>query len=212
MRIVSKFFFGYTFIYLFLISACGATPGEQIVRAPSFTDSLYPEMVSQRARAQKGDPQEQFILAGMFERGMGAPQNYSEAAKWYRLAAEQGHAPAQFFLAAMYGSSRGVEQNFDLAVAWFQKSADQGYKDAFYPMAFANENGIGTEKNQAEALRWYKKSAEAGVWHAMDRIAKAYLNGQLGLAVDLDKAKEWQEKANVARGDKQLVTVPITQR
>ena len=35
------------------------------------------------------------------------PQDYAEAAKWYRKAAEQGYAEAQYFLAFMYSLGRG---------------------------------------------------------------------------------------------------------
>ena len=35
-------------------------------------------------------------------RGDGAPQDYKEAVKWYRLAAEQGDANAQYNLGVMY--------------------------------------------------------------------------------------------------------------
>ena len=38
----------------------------------------------------------------MYTFGQGVPQNYTEAAKWYRLAAEQGNAQAQYNLGFLY--------------------------------------------------------------------------------------------------------------
>ena len=46
----------------------------------------------------------------MYFNGGGVPQDYSEAAAWYRQAAEQGHANAQFNLGWMYANGRGVPQ------------------------------------------------------------------------------------------------------
>ena len=41
-------------------------------------------------------------------KGLGVPQDYAEAVRWYRLAAEQGNANAQYSLGgAMYGTGRG---------------------------------------------------------------------------------------------------------
>lgn len=34
----------------------------------------------------------------MYDDGLGVPQDFPEAAKWYRLAGEQGEAEAQFNL------------------------------------------------------------------------------------------------------------------
>ena len=40
--------------------------------------------------------------------GKGVPQDYAEAAKWYRLAADQGFAKAQNSLGAQYATGEGV--------------------------------------------------------------------------------------------------------
>ena len=45
--------------------------------------------------AERGDAEAQNILGMMYVEGRGVPQDYAEAAKWYRKAAQQGHAEAQ---------------------------------------------------------------------------------------------------------------------
>ena len=45
--------------------------------------------------AEQGDAAAQCLLGVVYAQGLGVPQDYKEAAKWYRLAAEQGHAAAQ---------------------------------------------------------------------------------------------------------------------
>jgi TPR repeat protein len=54
------------------------------------------------------------------------PQDYAEAAKWYRKAAEQGHPLGQLNLGFMYGTGRGVPQNDVEAYVWYSVSAAQG--------------------------------------------------------------------------------------
>jgi uncharacterized protein len=54
------------------------------------------------------------------------PQDFAEAAKWYRLAADQGYALAQSNLGLMYAKGQGVPQDLVLAYMWFSLSATQG--------------------------------------------------------------------------------------
>ena len=44
------------------------------------------------SRAEQGNAAAQYNLGVMYDNGEGVPQDYAEAAKWYRLAAEQGEA------------------------------------------------------------------------------------------------------------------------
>jgi TPR repeat protein len=48
--------------------------------------------------AERGNAAAQSYLGYMFETGRGVPQNYTEAAMWYRRAAEQGDGLAQYSL------------------------------------------------------------------------------------------------------------------
>jgi len=51
------------------------------------------------------------------------PQDYAEAAKWYRKAAEQGDANAQSNLGIMYAKGQGLPQNYVLAHMWYNITA-----------------------------------------------------------------------------------------
>ena len=62
----------------------------------------------------------------MYANGKGVPQDYAEAAKWYRKAAEQGYADAQNNLGMMYVNGQGVPQDYAEAAKWTRKAADQG--------------------------------------------------------------------------------------
>ena len=83
------------------------------------------------------------------------PEDYTEAAKWFRLAAEQGNADAQFFLGSVYDFGQGVPQNYVLAYAWYNLAAAQGEEHASTNKEILrsehdprpNRAGSGTERN-----------------------------------------------------------------
>ncbi len=49
-------------------------------------------------------------------------QNYTEAARWFRMAAEQGHTGAQTLLGTMYYEGKGVLKDRNEANKWYRKS------------------------------------------------------------------------------------------
>ena len=58
-----------------------------------------------------------------YKNGQGVPQDFAEAAKWYRLSADQGYALAQSNLGLMYAKGQGVPQDLVLAYMSFSLSA-----------------------------------------------------------------------------------------
>jgi TPR repeat protein len=66
----------------------------------------------------------------MYSEGLGVPQDYGEALRWFRLAADQGDAAAQINIGYRYQYGEGVPQDHAEALRWFRKAADQGYAAA----------------------------------------------------------------------------------
>ena len=58
----------------------------------------------------------------------GVPEDFVEAAAWFRQAAEQGDADAQYSLGVMYVNGEGVPQDFGEAYKWFNLATT--YADA----------------------------------------------------------------------------------
>jgi hypothetical protein len=75
--------------------------------------------------AQAGDPRAQAILGYMLANGRGVPQNYIEAASWYRRAGEQGDPNAQYRLGLMYDKGQGVPQDYVEAYKWLDLATGQ---------------------------------------------------------------------------------------
>ena len=72
--------------------------------------------------AERGDAAAQSYLGFMFETGRGVPQNYTEAAMWYRRAAEQGDSLAQYSLGLLYDKGFGVPRDVIEAGKWLNLS------------------------------------------------------------------------------------------
>jgi len=64
-------------------------------------------------------------LGFAYDDGIGVPQDYKEAVKWYRLAAYQGDAAAQYNLGYMYYEGLGVPQDYKEAIKWWGLAAEQ---------------------------------------------------------------------------------------
>jgi hypothetical protein len=72
--------------------------------------------------AERGEPSAQAYLGFMYETGRGVPQNYTDAAMWYRRAAEQGDSLAQYSLALLYDRGQGVPRDMVEAGKWLNLS------------------------------------------------------------------------------------------
>ena len=110
-------------------------------------------------------------LGTFCEKGLGGPQNYSEALRWYEAAAEGGYAPyAEFALGAMYEFGRGVPVNRDRALDLYRKAAFRRYPPAQYRLGVAYLRGEGVRRDLAEALKWLAFSVD---WDFAKDVAPA---------------------------------------
>src|SRR5208337_3329426 len=104
--------------------------------------------------ANNGDAAAQTYLGTLYDFGHGVPQNYEQAALWYRKAADQGDAKAQTYLGILYDFGHGVPQNYEQAALWYRKAADQGYAAAQTNLGILYDFGHGVPQNHAEAYFW----------------------------------------------------------
>jgi len=90
---------------VFLSSGCGTFDLESARQAyesgdyKTVTELLIP-------LAEAGDAEAQTDLGFMYANGLGVPQDYTEALKWYRKAVAQGYALGQNNLGVMYAEGR----------------------------------------------------------------------------------------------------------
>ncbi len=72
--------------------------------------------------AAAGNASAQYNVGVMFERGMGVPPDFSEAAHWYELAAQSGHRAAIVNLAHLYERGLGVAADPRRALQLYQSA------------------------------------------------------------------------------------------
>src|SRR5437867_4822517 len=70
-----------------------------------------------RKLAEAGDPEAQFRLAGLYEKGRGVVQSFVDATRWFRAAAEQGDLRAQSKLGEIYYQGRTAPRVVTAAAA-----------------------------------------------------------------------------------------------
>jgi hypothetical protein len=102
--------------------------GEKL-RAADQRDELAPLHVRSHAQETASTRSNEYLDRGwtrlgfIYEYGEGVPQNYAEAATWFRLAADQGHVVAQGVRGGLYFSGRGVLKDYVVAYMWLSLSA-----------------------------------------------------------------------------------------
>jgi TPR repeat protein len=90
---------------------------------PGLTGSHTPEAARLWRAAALGNARAQTQLGYMYQQGLGVPQDYGLAAKWYHLAAEQGEPHAQHLLGLLFDKGFGVPIDFTEAYKWLNLAA-----------------------------------------------------------------------------------------
>jgi len=167
---------------IFIIAVAFATAGV----------SQTPDIASLRARAEAGDANAQYEVGAKYYKGDVFPQDYSQAARWFRKAAEQGHPTSQFNLGYLYEHGEGVAQDYVQAVHWYWKAADQGFAPAQSNLAGRYEHGQGVAQDYVQAHLWFNLAGANGVADGVksrDLIAKLNKHrrspGFAGVAVEV---------------------------
>ena len=151
-------------------------------------------------QAAQGDAEAQFRLGRMYRHGLGVPQDFQEAVKWYRKAADQGNAEAQFRLGMLYEFGRGVPRDFVQAVKWYRKAADQGNAKALIRIGQMYAHGQGVPRDSVQAAKWYEKAAAQGDLEGQLALGASYENG-FGVPKDYVRAYMWFNLAAASEND-----------
>jgi len=112
------------------------------------------------------------------------------AMEHFTKAAEQNFAPAQVRIGEILDASEFDKEAAD----WYRKAAEQGNSSGEYYLGHMYVTGEGVEKNFEKALYWYNLAARKDNLLALKTLASAYQKGELGLTIDLDRAKLFDAK------------------
>ena len=80
--------------------------------------------------ALQGHENAQINLGFMYDYGKGVPQNFQDAARWYRAAALQNNAIGQYNLALLISEGKTVPEAGRSAQYWLRQAAAHGYEQA----------------------------------------------------------------------------------
>jgi len=138
-----------------------------------------PDLDTCRRRAELGAPDAQYELADAYFNGWGVPENYPEAAAWYRRAAEQGLSDAQLALALAYSNGWGVPKDHREAATWYRAAAEQGDRTAQECLGWMYHMGNGVPQDRVQGLMWMDVAAESYPTDSPD----PNVNGMRGAAI-----------------------------
>lgn len=122
--------------------------------------------------AHEGHAGAQFNLGVLYATGYAGPQDFTQAARWYRQAAERGHALAQCNLGVLYEHGQGVLQSDGEAIHWYRLAAEQGNPGGQNNLGRMYEEGRGVPPDSGEALNWYRRAAAQGNAQAQTNLAR----------------------------------------
>ena len=145
------------------------------------------------------DARDQYVMALAYEKGKGAPQDWEQAAAWYRMAASQRLLPAQRQLGMAYLEGKGVPVDEAEAAVWLNLAAEQGDAQAACALAGLYADGHGVEKDERRAFALYMAAAQAGMTPAQEALGIMYFEGR-GTEKDVAQALQWLERAAVHSG------------
>ena len=89
-------------------------PGEAVgkVLIEAACEALGKLVVTRRAAAEKGNPEAEYQLGLLYEKGCGVEKDYAKAVHWFQKAADKNHPMALYWLGWMYSSGLGVEKDY----------------------------------------------------------------------------------------------------
>ena len=98
--------------------------------------------------AKAGDPEAQYYVGQIYEKGLGLEPDYATAAQWYGKAAQQGYSSAQLSLGYLYETGLGVGQDPAQALDWYRKAS--GLPDEMIVLEDAEYRDLLDLKSQLE--------------------------------------------------------------
>jgi TPR repeat protein len=193
-------------VAMLLLTGCGPDPLAGTMFGPrlpysqrmlsSGTSSKAQEETGEqtlRQLAEQGDASAQHQLGRLYELGRGIPQDYVEAARWYRLAAEQGLAEAQIDLGLMYYDGHGVPQDYAETQKWYGLAAEGGSGLAMFGLGMLYEGGKAVPRDYVQAHKWFSLAVTHGFTVAsLDRDGVAALMTPAQIAEAEKLTREWK--------------------
>lgn len=139
-----------------------------------------------RASAGNGDSGAAFSLGFAYSKGVGVPQDWTQAVQWYQKSAAQGYQAAAVNLGVMYLQGTGVAQSPSDAIKHFQQAVTLGSLHAMHILGTIYQ----AQDRASKAFALFLQGATAGDSHAAFSLAKAYMTGK-GVVQNFPESIRW---------------------
>ena len=183
-------------VALITVSLVGQLFGEQFedAQAAHNQGDYLTEVKILRSLAVQGNLQAQLKLGHMYSEGQSLPQDYTEAANWFKKAAEQGDAEGQYYIGIAYQLGKGIPQDYYEAMTWILKSAQQGYAIAQFVLGHMYSDGEGVPQDYVLAHMWFNLAASRSPLGELDKNQIASKMTPSEIAEAQKMAQEWKPK------------------
>lgn len=154
--------------------------------------------------SEQGDAEASLEIGFRYYSGIGVPQDYSKAIRYFRRAEALDNAEAQYNLGVMYDNAIGIEHDVDKAFEYYKKSAEQGLPQGQFSLGEMYYAGLGCEKNDQEAVYWLQKAEAESEYDDVDvlmTLATIYRDSKDSSVNNPKKAFEYTQKAIDAGSD-----------
>lgn len=123
--------------------------------------------------------------------GENVPQDYAEAIRLFTEGSKYDNAICEYYLGECYSKGKGVQPDEVTALKWYKKAADHGH---IISRDIVNDSKNRALLEDATPFATFEKSARSGNAQSMYIVGRYYEDG-IGIERDLNKAKEWYQKA-----------------
>ena len=170
----------------------------------------------QAEESEKQNAWRDYIVAGMYQKGLGTEKNEEQAQQYYGKALtgfleQKEHPPwMTYIMGRMYRYGLGTPVNPEEALSHLVSAAEQGHSRAMYDAAGCYLHGEGVKADPAEAQRYYADALQAFIEEVKQSenekekktpnewteytIARMYANGS-GTKINPEKAFEYYKLA-----------------
>lgn len=136
--------------------------------------------------AEQGNPEAQYIVGEMYEKGSGVAKNKIQALHWFEKSAAQGHKKSGYKLLFLEIQSNGLNDYTKTQLGTLRKDAASGNPNSQYYLGKMYAAGVGVPKSLNNALTWLNKATFNGIAEAEHEA--------IAVEEELDKIRAQQAK------------------
>jgi uncharacterized protein len=123
------------------------------------------------------------------------PADYKKAATLLQANCDAGDAYSCFARGEMHYLAQGGPRSYPKVVGFYQRACGLGLGAACYSLGIMLEKAEGVPQDEPRGASLHQQGCELKDAQSCNRLAEAYTRGGLGFIKDLEKAKDFSEKA-----------------